>query len=207
MLSSERFAPLFAELLKFKLLARTIEQVEDVKSTLSESVAVTCPSCQEPATIRLGMYSGSSAIHFCAGCKSRFHIHRGSEGNVFTREWGSREAIPTTHRVEAICPECSERVPANIRDDQESTRRYCMNCCSLLDIDSSGRVISSRPSSPVVAASIVLQDGFTYLTCPECAGGSPIRTIWGKDQLIRAVCPTCQRLIEGRRGNPVPSPG
>lgn len=203
MLSSERFAPLFAEILKLRLRAKTIEQVEDVKSTLSEPVAVTCPTCHEGATIRLGMYQGSSAIHFCSRCKSRFHIHRGGEGNVFTREWGSSGSIPTTHRVEAICPKCREYVPANIRDDQESTRRYCMNCCTLLEINSSGGVVSSQPSSPVVAASTVLREGYTYLTCPECAGGPPIRTIWGNDQIVRAVCPSCQRLIEGKREKPV----
>ncbi len=71
MLSSERFAPLFAGLLKVSLQAKTIEQVQDVKSTLSESVDITCPSCHESATIRLGMFPGSSAMHFCARCKSR----------------------------------------------------------------------------------------------------------------------------------------
>jgi hypothetical protein len=201
MLNSERFAPLFAKQLNVQLRANTIEQVEDVKSTLSEAVTVRCPTCREQARIPLGRGTGSSAMHFCAACKTRFHIHRGADGNVFTREWGasaSREATETTHRVVAVCPKCGESVPANIRDDETSTQRYCMTCCSLLTIDQAGQVLSNTASAPITGASVTGQGYFTFISCPQCTQAPPSRAIWRDDSVVRAVCPSCRRLIEGK---------
>jgi hypothetical protein len=205
MLNSERFAPLFAKLLKIKLRANTIEQVQDVRSTLSEVVTVACPSCRENAKIQLGGFTGSSAFHFCTTCKTRFHIHRGPDGNVFTREWGgggSREPVQSTHRVLSVCPKCGESVPANIRDGEVSTQRYCMNCCSLITIDSTGRVLSSTPSSPVTGANVTSQGHLTFISCPQCSEVPPLRPIWRDGSVVRAVCPSCAHLIEGTQQSP-----
>lgn len=198
MFSSERFAQRFAPLLNIELRATTVEQVRDVKSTLSESVAVKCPTCGVIGDEIVGVFSGSSALHFCAGCGGRFHVHRGGDGSVFTRERGARAATLKTHRVQAVCPKCREVVPANVRDDQETVERYCMNCCSLLKIDSSGNVLSSKASNPVPTRTVTTDGRFTYLACPACADDKPVRTIWGDDTLIRAVCPTCSKLLEAR---------
>lgn len=175
MLTSERFAPIFSKLLKIKLQANTVEQVKDVKSTLSEMVSVACPSCQRAATVKLGVAPVSSMVHFCEGCKIRFHVHRAWDSSVFTKAWGSRETtalkFPETfspkHRVEAVCPECNALVPANIRDDESSTQRYCMTCCSLLTIDSAGGVTSSESSSPLLASHVSSQGSLTFVSCPH----------------------------------------
>jgi hypothetical protein len=200
MLSSERFTPLFARLLRIELKAGTIEQVNDVKSTLAETLTVPCPSCDEDARVQLGKFPGSSALHFCANCKTRFHIHRSADGGVFTREWGaSKEVFQGTHRVVAVCPKCAESVPANIRDDEISTQRYCMSCCSLLTIDSNGQVLSSQPSSPIAGAKVTGQGNLTLIYCPQCSETPPRRPLWQNGPLLRAFCPSCLRVIEGKQ--------
>lgn len=199
MLNSERFAPLFAKLLKIELEVGTIEQVKDVKATLSEALTVSCPSCKQEAQVQLGKFPGSSASHFCSNCKSRFHIHRSAD-DVFTREWGaSKEPIQDTHRVIAVCPKCAQSVPANIRDDEISTQRYCMNCCSLLTIDSKGQVLSSQPSDPIMGAKITGQGNLTFIFCPQCPEPPPRRPLWQDGPLVRTFCPSCLRVIEGKK--------
>ncbi len=200
MLNSERFAPLFSKLLKIELKAGTIEQVKDVRSTLAEALTVPCPCCDQNAQVQLGRTPGSSALHFCSNCKTRFHIHRSSDGNVFTREWGaSKELFQDTHRVVAVCPKCSQSVPANFRDDEISTQRYCMNCCSLLTIDASGQVLSSQPSSPVVGAKVTGQGNLIYIYCPRCPAAPPRRPMWQDGPLVRTFCPSCLNVIEGKQ--------
>jgi len=146
MYSSDGFAHRFSELLNVTIHAKTVEQVADVKETLSEVLSVPCPSCDKPATIRLGVLPGASAFQRCEGCQTRFHIHRGADNEILTKKWGAGR--PAIHRVEAVCPKCGKTVTANIRDDDDATERYCMNCYSLLTIEASGRVLKIEPSSP-----------------------------------------------------------
>lgn len=203
MLTSERFTQRFATLLNIQLGAQTVAQVTDVKSTLAEVVRVNCPDCKEPASILLGAQVGSSALEFCKSCGVRYHIHRAGDGTAFTKAWGSSEKrrvfddMPVVHRVEATCPTCQHIVPANVRDDEESTFRYCMQCSSLLQISNTGTVLNSEQSAPLRASQITGTRYLTYLTCPECPQGAAIRAIWGNGFVARTVCPSCSKLIEG----------
>jgi hypothetical protein len=202
MFSSERFAQNFAEVLKIELHQTTVEQVRDVKSTLAEPVSVECPSCNAKGTESLGGVPGSSAVHFCV-CGNRFHVHRGGDGRVFAKEWGSHMPSLGTHRVEATCPACNATVPANIRDDQRETERYCMDCCTLLHINSRGDVLSSTPSKPISADSKSIEGPYTYLGCAKCPGRPRTRTIWQNDNVVRAVCKDCGRLLEAQANDDV----
>jgi hypothetical protein len=194
MLSSDRFAQRFSELLNIKLEATTVTQVRDVKSTLANEVPVNCPSCGTSCTENVGNVAGSSAVHFCKGCDNRFHIHRRGNGSVFCREWGGGNSQP--EKVHASCPKCAHTVPAVIKEGVDDTERYCMNCCSLLKIDRDGQVVKSTPSFALTAASQVDVDGITYLECPNCPGAQRTRTIWGNGQTARAICRECSALIE-----------
>ncbi len=169
MLGSERFAQNIAKALNLQLAASTIQQVRDVKETLIAEEKIKCPSCGMIGSVMLGVATGSSAIHYCDGCGSRFHVHRKGEGQVFAREWGGVHAGQSSKvRVEAVCPTCNGLVPANIFEGEATTDRYCMKCCSLLTIDYSGNVVRSCSSAPVPAASVAQEGRFTFLGCPNC---------------------------------------
>jgi uncharacterized protein (DUF983 family) len=197
MLSSDRFAQRFSQLLNITLETTTVTQVRDVKSTLTNEVEVRCPSCGDSSTENVGNSAGSSAVHFCDGCGKRYHVHRRGDGSVFCREWGGATSQP--ERVQANCPTCGHTVPAVVREGFDDTERYCMNCCTLLKIDRDGQVIKSTPSLALTAASQVEDDGITYLECPNCPGAPRVRTIWGNGTTARAVCRECSALVESLR--------
>lgn len=206
MLSSDRFAQRFSELLNMDLGDKTVAVVQDVKSTLSNREQVECPSCGVQSFQTLGFHTGSSAVHFCEGCGSRYHVHRSGDVSVFTREWGGTAPVQTTYRVEAICPECNLNVPAHFKDGASQTERYCMGCCTLLTIGDSGEVLGTERSASVAAFSQTIDGSFTYLGCPNCPGNPQTRTIWGNGRVMRAVCRTCNCLLESNAAQVSTSP-
>ncbi len=199
-LNSDQFAQRFSSLLNVTLGDSTVQQVRDIRATLTGTEHVKCPDCGLIGTETLGTHPGSSAFHSCEGCSTRFHVNRIGDGQVITRKSGqSRAPVGIGRlRVEATCPKCDHVVPANITQGDHSTDRYCMNCCSMLTIDSSGDVLKHYSASPEPAASTSYEGKFSYLTCPECSDSEPIRTIWGNGEVMRAVCPNCQILIEAK---------
>ena len=195
MVASERFAQIFAPILKVPLSNATLEQVRDVRSTLRESVKVACPICGTSGVTSLGVPPGSSAIHHCLNCRMPFHVNRGGDGQVIIRQKGTKTGSFVSRHIEVTCPSCSGVVPANIREGQDVVERYCMGCCSLLKISDNGQIISDTPSQSL-PTSFTSDGKHSYLRCPECPGEPLARALWRNDVLIRGVCPECRKLLQ-----------
>jgi len=133
---------------------------------------VRCPVCGNEATVMLGESSGDSAIHTCANCAQRFHIHRNGDGKAFTRSWGGL----ATKRMEVDCPACHRSFPLRYHVNRQSEDRYCLTCDCLLRIDGEGHAVKLADPSPIDSAIAGYAGTKALLKCPDCSTDTP--AIW-----------------------------
>jgi len=165
---------------------RTLTSPESVK-TVEE---VRCPICSTKSRVEVGAYPGDSQIVNCNGCKTRYHVHRRSSGEVFTRPWGGEGA----RRIVAKCPKCGNEVPATFKRGSPEEKRFCMKCSTKLTIGSTGEVLEQEASEPVEARASYSAEGRILLECRTCKVSVP--SIWWDDNVYRGGCPECGALLE-----------
>ena len=161
-----------------------------------QKVVVDCPKCNHQVETQLGVTSGDSSFGDCTECGERFHVHRGADGRVFTRQWGAAQGggTPPIRRIIATCTKCQQSVPLNFHVDSKEEKRYCMNCCAELTVSSDGSVTDTRESAPIQAADVSFINNRIQLECSERHQVLP--SIWRSDSVYRAVCKNCSKLVE-----------
>ena len=167
---------------------REIENPE--RQVIAESVE--CPECGFTAKHPLGTLPGDSAAPHCSACGARFHAHRGPNGSVFTKKWGSSHTFTMKH-LDVACPTCKKTIPVRVPRGGEIQTRYCLNCYTRMDITSDGDVRNVQQTPPLRSSRTFDHEGRIILTCPECDAGSG--SLFIDTAHAFAVCQLCKKLL------------
>lgn len=134
-----------------------VREVEEASQTVTESVK--CPHCGwSPVTFAIGRQAGASAIPRCPDCQFRFHAHRRGSGEIITTKGG------LGRRVIVECPECRNSIPLDFTEREGPKERVCLDCYSLLRIESDG---SAELIGFMTVVDTVAKDE-RHLRCPRC---------------------------------------
>lgn len=178
-----------------RILNTILRQDSEAKG-VKELVRVECPECPKECDVALGIEAGESAIATCDSCSCRFHIHRDSDGKVFTRRWGSSGGAKKP--LEFDCPNCksftfSVRSP---RGDGTWKPRYCLKCYAKIQPSRDEPYVLESPRRPILADEVgkVGPMDRSLLRCSECGSNAIAFTEY--DYYVWAECDECDRLMK-----------